>query len=294
MAKMRDESTIEVKHPTGTKARKHDYHAEAEILSGELHLPLKQSIEPQVTAHLYHRGGYISEHSEPYRLEGVIAFDKAYTQVAGNRGDKQGHGWATLVTTVVENLNVLEILTCDRMVGQIIMEHPQVGYVPEIRFLGTRFEGLKIAGYPLKAEVDLKLIGDKPAGDKGYAKHPVLMERLKKQYANIHEREDAPAELKASYNQLSSNLESSEKFECSLVHHVSGSFPGIAFGNILMIPDFGIVKLAKLEIEENEHGEEGIPRETVVTLTMLDLKLGCAIGGTLPIGVGSGGGKTNP
>jgi len=282
---MHDESEI--------KTRKHEYHAEAEVLSGELHMPLKQKIEPQTTAHLYHRGGYIAEHSDLYRVEGVLSFNRAYTQVAGNRGKKTGHGWATLVTTVIEGLNVLEILTCDRVVGQIITEHPQEGYVPEISFLGTRFENLRVAGHPLKVDVDLKLIGDKPVKDAGYAKHPALMERLKKQYAGIHDREDAPAELRKAYNQLSSTLETAEKIECSLVHHVTGSFPGIAFGNILKIPDFGTVELAKLKICHEEY-EKGIPQTTTITLTMMDLNLGCAIDGTVPLGTTSSGGKTRP
>jgi hypothetical protein len=274
--------------------RKHDFHAEARILSGHLHMPLMQKIEPQTEAHLYPKGGYIAEHADLFRVEGVISFNRAYTQVAGNRGRKAGHGWATLTTTVVEGLNVLEILTCDRVVGQIITEHPQVGYVPHISFLGTRFENLKIAGHPVKVDVDLNVIGAKPSGDAGYAKHPSLVTRVKKQYANIHEREDAPAELRAAYNQLSSTLETSETIECSLVHHVTGSFPGIAFGNILKIPDFGTVELAKLKITHEDYNGNGIPELTTVDLTMLDLTLGCAIDGNVPIGSGSSNGRTRP
>jgi len=58
---------------------------------------------------------------------------------------------------------VLDVLTADRVVGQIITEHPLVGYVPIISFLGTRFENLRIAGHPVELDLDLNILGDKPA-----------------------------------------------------------------------------------------------------------------------------------
>ena len=61
---------------------------------------------------------------------------------------KPGHGWATLTTVVVDDLNVLEVLTADRVVGQIITDYPLEGYVPAVSFLGTRFDNLRIAGHP--------------------------------------------------------------------------------------------------------------------------------------------------
>ena len=83
----------------------HSFHAQAEILSGQLQHPLNQTIQPQAYVKLPEEGGYRSERAENYRLEGVLSFKSAYTQVAGNRslkgdGDK---GWVTLVTSVVED-----------------------------------------------------------------------------------------------------------------------------------------------------------------------------------------------
>ena len=274
--------------------RKHEFHAEAEVLSGELHLPLRQKIEPQTTAHLYSKGGYISEHSEPYRLEGVVSFNKAYSQVAGNRSTKEGHGWATLTTTVVEQLNVLEILTADRVVGQIIVDHPAEGYVPQISFLGTRYENLRIAGHPLDVELYLRLLGDKPAEDGAYSTHGPVVERVREQYGAILGRQDLPAKVRDEYNQLSSTLGASESFKCSLVKRITGSFPGTVFGHILIIPDFGTVSLADVTVTHEDYNQRGVPKKTTVGLTMLGLKLGCAIDGILPIGSGNSNGTTHP
>ncbi len=110
--------------------RYHHFHAEADILSAELQRPLQQNIKPQAFVKLPEEGGYLSQRAENFRLEGVISFHSAYTQVAGNKSLKPGHGWTTLVTSVVEGLNVLDVVTADRVVAQISTDHPLTGYVP--------------------------------------------------------------------------------------------------------------------------------------------------------------------
>ena len=134
--------------PDEVNGRTHQYNAEATILSGYLTLPLAQEIRSQARIALPDSGGYISQHADKFRLEGVLSYSAAYTQVAGNRSTKSGQGWTTLTTSVIEGLNVLDVVTADRVVGQTITEHPLDGYVPSINFLGTRFENLRIAGHP--------------------------------------------------------------------------------------------------------------------------------------------------
>jgi hypothetical protein len=285
---------------TEINGRIHEFHADATILSGNLHLPLRQTIEPQAKSHLYHQGGYLSQHSDAFRVEGVLSFQRAYTQVAGNVGHKPGHGWATLTTTVIERLNVLEVLTVDRVVGQIITEHPLEGQVPHISFLGTRFENLRIAGHPVSLDLDLNILGGKPDGDLPYAAHQPVVDRVAKQYSRIRERQDLPAELRETYNRLSSTLGAREAVECSLVNHASGSYPGLSFGHLLKIPDFGTVELAKLTVTHDRYEptkakpDPNVPETTTLTLTMIDLKLGCAIEGNIPVGTGTSNGGTKP
>src|SRR5579863_2204552 len=165
--------------------RYHTYHSEAGVLHGHLQLPLMQDILPQAYAFLFPRGGYLSQHAHGYRLEGVVSFDSAYTQVAGNRDVKDGHGWSTVSTSVVENLNVLDVVTADRVVGQITTEHPLVGYVPHISFLGTRFENLRIAGHRVDLDLDHEFLGERPRDDSAYTMDKNLMERIGKQSKQI-------------------------------------------------------------------------------------------------------------
>lgn len=276
--------------------RTHAYHAEATVLKGDLYHPLTQQIKPQTNVKLAEHGGYLSEHSEPYRLEGIISFDKAYTQVAGNDNPKPEAGWSTLVTSVVEGLNVLEVVTADRVIGQIGTVHPKVGYVPSIHFLGTRFENLRIAGHPVTVHMHPDhpySLGLKPENDGPYTRHPGFLDRVKAQLEQIHGSEGVPAGLLERYNQLPSKSDEEESIECSLVTRVEGLPFGRSFGHVIDIPDFGKIHLGVLRIKHWEF-KKGAPKKTLVELTMIELEMGCLAGGTSFLGTGLVNGSSDP
>ena len=267
------------------KERKFTYNAEATVLSGKLLLPVAQTIEPQAHAKLDPKGGYFAQRSNGFRLESVISYRAAYSHVSGSKSQKPGEGWNTLTTTVVEGLNVMEVLTADRIVGQTITEHPLKGYMPSISFLGTRFENLRIAGVPVELEWDQEIFGSTPANDLPYALDPSVVSRIKRQYDRILQNKNLPAALQERYNQLSSTLGGSEAVECSLVNRVAGLFPGSSFGNVITVPGFGTITLAKLTVKhEDQHEKTKVYKKTTFTLTMIDLKLGCVIEGAMGIG----------
>jgi len=281
--------------PDEVNGRTHLYKAESTILSGSLTLPLKQEVRSQARASLPEAGGYFSQHVDKYRLEGVLSYSAAYTQVAGNRDTKPGHGWSTLATSVIEGLNLLDVVTADRIVGQVITEHPLEGYVPSINFLGTRFENLRIAGHPVALDMNLNVLGGRPASDASYTQDAGVCDRAASQYKHVLGHGDLPADLHDRYNRLSSSLRGGETVECSLVNQVAGSLPGRSFGHIIVIPEFGKVLLGKLAVTS----EDLIPgtrthRRTTVTLTMIDFELGCAGSGTLSGGKLVTNGQSNP
>ena len=278
-----------------TNGRTHTYHAEASVLEGHLELPLVQKIHPQAYAKLPDEGGYLSQRAEDYRLESVISYRSAHTQVAGNRDPKPGHGWATLTTSVVEGLNILDVLTADRVVGQIATEHPLVGYVPSISFLGTRFENLRIAGHPVDLYMDLDIVGSRPEDDTAYSKDSGFIDRVNAQYGRILEQQQLPSELHEKYNLLSKGLGGREAGECSLVNRAAGNYPGLCFGHVITVPNFGRITLGKLTLhhEDFKTGTD-IPKKTTLRLTMIDLKFGCAIGGSGGVGPLSTNGSSRP
>jgi len=276
--------------------RTHYFHAEANILSGHLRLPIEHRITPQAHTHLPKEGGYFSHRAEHFRLESLLEYRSAYSHVAGNINPKPGGGWTTLVTTVIEGLNVMEVVTADRIVGQTITEHPAEGYVPRINFLGTRFENLRIGGFPVDLDLNLNFLGPKPANDAAYTHNSGLIERISGQMGRIAEHPHLPAELQQRYNRLSASLGSQpEEVECSLVNHVTGTFPGHSFGPVISIPDFGTMILGKVTIKhEDFKPESGVPKKTTVRLTMIDFHFGCAAEGNGSTGDGSSNGTTEP
>lgn len=276
--------------------RTHHYHAEATILSGHLRLPLEHHIKPQVHTHLPKEGGYFSHCAEHFMLESVLSFRSAYTHVAGNINPKPGGGWTTLVTTAIEGLNVMEVITADRIVGQTITEHPVEGYVPTINFLGTRFENLRIAGFPVDLDLNMNFLGPKPANDAAYTHDPALIGRISSQLGRVGEHPDLPAELQQRYNRLSASLGSQpEEVECSLVNRAAGAYPGHSSGHVITIPDFGTMILGQVTIKhEDFKPETGTPKKTTIRLTMIDFHFGCPIVGYVGTGVGSTNGGTEP
>lgn len=279
--------------------RVHRYHAEATVLKGDLYHPLVQPIKPQANAKLAEHGGYLSEHSEPYRLEGIISFEKAYTQTAGNPNPKAEGGWSTLVTSVVEELNVLDILTADRVVGQMSTRHPREGYVPSIHFLGTRFENLRIHGEPCKVKFHdgHPFSLTKPENDGPYTRHPGFLERVKNHIEGIRGSAGVPAELVEHYNQLPAQSEGKESIECSLVTQVEGPSFCRFFGHVIDVPDFGKIHLAVLKVEHSDwekEKEKEAWKQTLFDLTMIKLEMGCVAGGTAFMGNGVVNGGTAP
>jgi len=292
---------------TATEPRTHEYHAEAKALHGELHRPFKQVITPQALAQLHPAGGYLDQDGEAFGAERAITYDSAYTHVSGSLETKPGGGWCTLSTCAVVNLNILEVLTADRIVAQVFTEHPLVGYVPRISFLATRFENLRIAGHKVELDLDLHILGGKPGGDGAYSRHPELLKNLRGHSERICGYEALPSAARERYTDLPKKIvettytgeagtgetKETEVLECSLVTSSRGSFPGRSFGHVIHVPDFGDIYLATVKVT-HEDFHHGIPHITTVELTMVETKLGCAATGTANAGVCVTNGNTKP
>ena len=134
----------------------HYFHAEAHALTGKLKLPFPQDIKKQAFVKLEGQladlademraqRNYFSQHAKNFRLEGIISYASAHTQVAGHASDKHDGGSVSLATSVVEDLNVLNVVTADRVVAQISTTHIPGEPSPHVTFLGTHFENLRIA-----------------------------------------------------------------------------------------------------------------------------------------------------
>jgi hypothetical protein len=282
-----------------TADRVHTFHAEASVLDAQLQRPLQQDVKPQAFVKLPGKGGYLSERAEKYRLEGVISFRSAYTQVAGNLSAKPGHGWVTLATSVIEGLNVLDVVTADRVVAQISTEHPLVGHVPTVTFLGTRFENLKIAGYKIEPTLNLEICGTTPPGDKPYLLDPAFMAQVSKQNESLAGAASLHEPVRAKYRgklpdsaQLQKEWEAfiagkgpkpRAAVECSLADALVATKPWNSVGHVIEVPEFGRIFLAELKVDCDTFG-----------LTMIRLDMGCIAHGGTQAGTAVVNGGTRP
>jgi len=281
--------------------RTHEYHAEAKALHGELHRPFKQVIPPQALAQLHPLGGYLDQASEAFGAERAITYEAAYTHVSGSLETKDGAGWCTLTTCAIKNLNILDVVTADRIVAQVYTDHPLIGYVPRISFLATRFENLCIAGHKVELGINRDILGPKPEGDAGYSRDPKPLESLRGHSGRILRYDGLPEAVRERYNQVPRKIvetdeegkpKETEILECSLVTSSAGDYPADYCGHMIRIPDFGEIYLATVKVISADFNKEGTPKKTTVALTMIEAKLGCAVTGDANAGslITNGGG----
>jgi len=268
-------------------ARVHRYHAEATALHADLKHPLAQEIKPQTYVKLAKGGGYLSEHARYFRVEHVVSYKSAHTHVAGHESTKPERGWITLTTSSIESLNVLEVVTADRVVSQIATHHPFKNgeHVPSVTFLGTKFENLRVGGARVDVVFNPRLFTiHAPAGDKPYLEDPDFLKEMGSSAS-------FPGLGKEWQAYVQQNPKGSPKPGASakgtLAESVSfldkAPFPSKISGNVITVPDFGKIILAELDLDcDTFH------------LTMIRLEMGCLAAGTMTASSTITNGMTRP
>jgi hypothetical protein len=298
-------ATMPKLQPTTTVS--HEYDADARLLSGQLLRPVKRAIDAQAQVTLTgERDRHLLHRADAYSLDGLVSYSSGYTRVSGNHDDKEG--WVTLATAVVEDLNILDVVTADRVVAQVSTEHPPLdGHVPSVTFLGTQFENLRIAGHPVTVDLDLAICSSKPPNDRFYSEDPEFLDRVEGQFRKFKTPENAldlPRDLRVQYDDDLKQVAEMRRFrgpygkgykstlKCSLVKNITGS-PFAPFGNALYIPDFGTITLAAIEIEQSWTDKvHGVA--TYFDLTMLKVTMGSLAAGQVQITNVGANGKTRP
>ncbi len=130
------------------------YSASAYALAAEFERPKKHSLSPQASVVLAGHGGHGSQRIPGYKVDGLISFEEAYSEVGGSYDDCHGmyttHAWS-----VVEGLNVADMLTADRVVSRVAVYHSADNESePTYDFTGSYFANLRIAGHPLEIKLD--------------------------------------------------------------------------------------------------------------------------------------------
>jgi hypothetical protein len=300
---------METPETTDKETPSHEFHAEAHALSGELQRPVEQKIEPHVPVALKgRRAGHLYRFSEDISIEGLIKFKSGHSRVSGSKSLKH-HGWVTLSTSILEGLNVFEIITADRLVSQVSTEHPlENGHFPHVAFLGTQFNNLQVSGFPVALTLNFGICGKKPEGDTSYLDDTEFLTRVSKRTEEIANAKGLPKDLETEYAKRLANVQelirnrnggrkgSHEPVICSLVERIGEiPIPGVrSFGHVLLIPDFGTVSLGEIEVGEKKYDPSDKRPDNYFELTSIKMNLGCVGSGRVTGGVVAANGRHYP
>ncbi len=135
------------------------YHAHGSAIGGTITKPFKADIDVNAATSLPIIGGFASAKCGAYQLKDVVSFSSAHTYVSGIQTDDQAHNLVT--TCIVENLNILHMITADAIIGKLSLKHVD-GKSSEFSPLGSSFVNLKIGGEAVDVEMDQDLFARKP------------------------------------------------------------------------------------------------------------------------------------
>jgi hypothetical protein len=270
-----------------SKNRVFYYHADAAPIGGHFTKPKESILHSHGSTSLAQAGGHISASHEKYvHADKLVSFDKAYSEIEG-KVSKTG-SWTTLVTSVIEGLNVQDIVKADRIIATLAVEHPSHGGHPRASVVGSKFENLIIDDVEINAVLGKNVIPTQKKGkfpDRALMEDDAFLGRALRQGKRVTDAKGAADWMIPRYGWVQSKTARKRKgyVQCSLVDKLQGAKPGSSFGHIVHVPDFGNIFLG--EFMTSHHA---------FRLTMIRLEMGCGIHGTVSGGTGDSNGSGAP
>lgn len=249
------------------------YHAEAVGASGRITLPVDDAMPMQASLGSPIGEGFGSVRVENFKHLDYLSLGSIESKVVGSHSTRDAaHG--TLSTVTIEKLNILDVVTCDRLVTRLTSKHPEDGSSQASFILhGTRFENLRIAGY----EIDLNLAT-------GLFSKLSTWEKLNTAYQTDPAIHKELSDL-AMYPVEGSKLPVSNGiFGCTLAY-IPEELPGglTRNGQGIYVPHFGTVYPAQFYITAASR-----------RLRMLHVELGCSVEGCYGFGDTGANGQGYP
>jgi hypothetical protein len=244
------------------------YHAHGHALSGRITRPVEHLIEVQAGTSLPTIGGHGSSSVSNFRFQDFVTFSNAYTNVSGSRNERDG-SFTTLVTSTVDNLNILDVVTADRVVARMSSERGPDDDESHVLILGSKFQNLRIAGCLVDVDLNHELF-----------QRMDTFQSFKKEFkSNSEFRKMAEDPFQTGKSQKLPDPDG--VFICSLVKDAKTTCPGAKrTGHGIDVPQFGKVFVAEVHLEHHKR-----------TLTMLRLELGSPVGGQIVVAQIQGNGQ---
>jgi hypothetical protein len=237
------------------------FHANAYALNASFHRPAICQIEAQAATCVPIFGGHAQSYARDFCVPRLARFQSAHSHVSGSMQDENTA--TTQAITTILGLNIMDVITADRIVARLTSEHKLDEPEGHILAIGSTFENLRIAGFTF----DIIL------------RHDFLLES--KTHAQLAQR--IPA-LKND-GRLANTKDGVAL--CSLVEKIKTDFPGLSDADkkkhIVDIPHLGTISFAEV-----------LSMEGMKTLTMLRFDLGSPDAGGGTAAVASTNGKPPP
>ncbi len=256
-------------HGHAQRSSRFFYRASAAALGGQITRPFTELLEVQAASFLPPNGGYGSARVENYRFRELVTMRAGYTQVAGSthhdRDGKEVQG--TLVSAVVEGLNIQNIVTADWAVARLTSEHPRKDSPPdELSMLpiGSYFVNLRIAGTPVTLTPHDELLKEDAAT------RSQMEQKCRKHLVDPDTAQGSPALPKGPLRFSAFELQ-------------PPAIPGAKMqkpGCRIDIPDFGSIYLGELVVTSDRR-----------QLVMVRVVLGCAVEGEIVVASVEGNGS---
>ena len=269
------------------------YHADANAIGGVLRRPFPAIISSQASSSLASAGGHGSSRIDDFQLDDTFRCEAAYSHVSGSVDEDGDGSWTSRATAVVEGLNLLEIVTADRVVSQISVKHTRVGYGRTVSLAGSQIVNLRVNGQPVHVDLDLNTLGktvSRPSSEAGRSKlsfgaNPDLVRVAAEQSRKLTGSDGVPAWVKDRYGWLGTDNGAEQRgfVLCSMVSQAKAPAPAQVYGHIVHIPDFGDLIIGELVVDANSY-----------QLVMLRAEMGCLADGTITLSSTRTNGVTYP
>ena len=249
------------------------FHADANSLGGYLENPYR-AIPSQASVSLPGVGGYASVRSHDFNYEDVISCRSTYTHVAGRQVETNGP-WTARVTAVAEGINILNVLTADRAVSRVFVEHPEDGGPPKFSFAGSYIHNLRFLDKEVVLDLNSALLPEHHRGGDAYNEDESFAPELewlelwnvaRHQSTALRDTSGTPdwAIDRYGWQAGMEELNGASCAICSLVDRIQPVDGAYSYGHFLEAPDVGRFFLA-----------EALVMPQSIQLTLIRAELGC-------------------
>jgi hypothetical protein len=213
-------------------------------------MPLQASIASAIGA------GFGKVRVENFKHLDYLSIGSIESHVVSSFSEKdQAHG--TLASVVIEDLNTLNVVRCDRLMTRLTSKHDKDAQGSFILH-GTHFDGLSIAGHEIKLDLAVGLFSELSTWDKlndAYANDPAIRKELDE--LSLYKKKGDTLPLQNGI------------FACTLARFPKTLPRGISHKDHgIYIPHFGAVYAAEYYITPTQR-----------RLRMLHVDLGCSVEG---------------